>query len=110
MHNHYSGLEVAPFDELIPTQSNHSELEVRHGSMNEKTAVFGPYGSGIIPLQPEEKQPDQHKICGLRKVTFWLTLALIATIIVAIVGGSVGGMLLMHKSQVNEVGRANGVE
>ena len=110
MQTQYSGLEVAPSDGLIPQQPNHSELEVRHDPMNQKTSVLGPYGSEIIPLHHGEKCSHPHKICGLRKVTFWLTLALVATIIVAIVGGSVGGTLLTRKGQTDEVERLDSVE
>jgi hypothetical protein len=102
MQTQYSGLEVAPSDGLLPKQLNHSGLEVRHESMNEKAMVHGSYVSETIPLRHEAKLPNQHKICGLRRVTFWLTLALVATIIVAIVGGSVGTTLLLRKSQANE--------
>jgi hypothetical protein len=73
--------------------------------MNERAVVYGPYGSETSPLHHEGKRSNQHKICGLRKVTFWLTLALVAIIIVAIVGGSVGGTLLLHKSQADEIER-----
>jgi hypothetical protein len=76
--------------------------------MNEKAVVHEPYGSETIPLHHEEKRSNRHNICGLRKVTFWLTLALVATIIVAIVGGSVGGTLLLRKSQADEVERVGG--
>jgi hypothetical protein len=101
---------TTPSDGLIPQQPNHSELEVRHDPMNQKTSVLGPYGSEIIPLHHGEKCSHPHKICGLRKVTFWLTLALVATIIVAIVGGSVGGTLLTRKGQTDEVERLDSVE
>jgi hypothetical protein len=110
MQSQYSGLEVAPFDGLIPKVPKHSDLEVRHGSMSETTDTYGPDGSETTPLHHEEKRPNRHKICGLRKVTFWLTLALVATIIVAIVGGSVGGTLLLRRSQTNEAERVGGIE
>jgi hypothetical protein len=102
MQTHYFGLEVASFDGLIPKTPKHSDLEVRHGSMDETQEVFGPHDREVTSLL--------HKICGLRKVTFWLTLALAATIIVAIVGGSVGWTLLLQKSQANEAERIGGVE
>jgi hypothetical protein len=110
MQTSYSGLEVAPSDGLFPEEPNHSELEVRHGSMNEKAVVYGPYDSETIPLHHEEKSLDRHSICGLRRVTFWLTLALAVTVVIAIVGGSVGGTLLLRKSQTNDAERAGNVE
>jgi hypothetical protein len=110
MQTQYFGLEVAPFDGLIPKTPKHSDLEVRHGSMDATKEVFGPHDREVISLHHEEKSPSQHKICGLRKVTFCWTLALAATIIVAIVGGSVGWTLWLQKSQANEAERIGGVE
>lgn len=102
MQNQYPGLEVVPSDGLIPHHSKHSQLEVRHGPVDEKAVFSGLYGNETDPLHHGERTSITHKICGLRRATFWLTLALAVTIIVAIVGGSVGGTLLLRKSQAHE--------
>lgn len=44
------------------------------------------------------KNPEKEKtICGVRRPTFWLTLALVIVIIAAGVGGGVGGTLAVKK-------------
>lgn len=44
-----------------------------------------------------------HRICGLRKLTFWLSLALVAVIAMGIIGISVAGCLAAKwKSEAKE--------
>ncbi|KAI9844473.1 MAG: hypothetical protein M1837_005555 [Sclerophora amabilis] len=51
--------------------------------------------SGHLYYPPET--PDQG-ICGLRKRTFWLLIALVAVIVAAAVGGGVGGALANRRN------------
>ncbi|KAI9722683.1 MAG: hypothetical protein M1812_001614 [Candelaria pacifica] len=49
-------------------------------------------------IHNEEPPPPSRTICGLRPATFWLALALGAVIIIAAVGGGVGGSLAAKRS------------
>ena len=68
------------------------------------------YGSAIIPPHHEGQTSITHRICGLRKAMFWLTLSLAVTTIVAVFGGSLGGTLLLRRSQAKEADRENSGE
>lgn len=57
------------------------------------------------PAQPKEVAPKNrgHRPCGLRRLTFWLSLALVAVVVVGVTGTSVAGSLATKwKSEANE--------
>lgn len=55
---------------------------------------YPPTGSEAAGLKNSEKEKT---ICGVRRPTFWLTLALVIVIVAAGVGGGVGGTLAVKK-------------
>lgn len=67
--------------------------------------ALGPARWGITGSTQEEGseggRQDSKTICGLRRVTFWLTMALAGTIIIAaLVGGIVGALSASRKNEV----------
>lgn len=46
-----------------------------------------------------EKPTPKRRICGLRRPTFFLTVALLAVIVIAAVGGGVGGSLAVKNAK-----------
>ncbi|KAI1075655.1 hypothetical protein F5B20DRAFT_558911 [Whalleya microplaca] len=94
-------------------------MDHAHGSPDwskEATTTTQPYNSGLEvapnqpPLppptwdqpqtpQPLIPQPQERTICGLRRTTFILLVALIVVIIAAAVGGGVGGSLAVQNAR-----------
>lgn len=89
MSHGYSDLQVVPDQPSLEPAQAEKELATQQGT--EKPA-------GDIPAYQDINFPNRH-ICGLRRKTFWIVLA-IATVVViaAAVGGGVGGALSNRSS------------
>ena len=85
----HSGPEVAPSSDPIVNRPDYSDIEVvAHQPSKNRNGVDDPYAEKFL-----RKDGREGRICGLRKVTFWLSLALAVVIIAGAVGGGVGGAL-----------------
>lgn len=94
--------------EVYNTQPDHAGLQTKLDSAGLQPAQT--YGnSQYLPqdaLQAQQQQQYQgygveqpkHRICGLRRTTFWLVLVFAVVLVLAIVGGTVGGVLGSQKA------------
>lgn len=75
---------------------------VNHGvpyrSQPPPVARAGPENHQHHPNIRPGKRPQDPRICGLRKATFWLALALAVVVVVAAVVGGVGGSIAMNNA------------
>lgn len=80
----------------------HSELEVTPQpvvlpkSYHEAAPGYSP-GYYDAPMKPHEVK--EQRICGLRKTTFFLALALLLVILAAGIGGGVGGTMAVNNAK-----------
>lgn len=77
------------------THRGYSDLETGSQQFGKERDATAPVNT---PGQVLSEKDKGHRICGLRRVTFWLSLALVLVIIVAAVGGGVGGTLASNDS------------
>jgi hypothetical protein len=86
-----SGLEVVP-----------STKEPVLISTLDTTSKYPQGDVGILENVPNLQQyPEQQRlICGFRRTTFWLVVALVLVLIIGAVGGGVGGSIAAKKSNV----------
>ena len=73
---------------------------------------IGISGSGYSTSHPHEKayevQEPERKILGLRRTTFWLTVALVLVIVLAVaVGGGVGGTMCTNNHVESDTSKAD---
>lgn len=87
----------------------HSALEVSAPGQHQVTAADKfysdrPHTQEAVPPQyyhgsPEEEMKKERTICGFAVATFWLSLALVLVVIVAAVGGGVGGSMAVNNAK-----------
>jgi len=86
------GLEVADHQQYPPTPR----------STSSKQDHYYPHFSHLPPLPPITPLPSaapERRILGLRRKTFILSASLISVVIIAVISGSVGGVLSVKNAQ-----------
>ena len=86
----HGGLEVADLSVLHPAKRPINQEDFSYPQPSISSRV-GPEHLQQPPKVSQGKTQRKTTISGLRKPTFWLALALAVVIIVAAVGGGVGG-------------------
>lgn len=95
---HDTGLGVRPQDTGLEVQQSHSNLEV-NPTQNAQPAQ-GQWAHWNREAAYEETTlPSPKKIFGLARQTFWLLIALALVVIVAAVGGGVGGSIAVQNAR-----------
>ena len=81
----------------MASQNYHSGLEVAP----EPKPYVSPRSTATQPYYPPETGAGHHEktTCGVRRLTFWLMLALLFVILAAGIGGGVGGGSAVHNAK-----------
>lgn len=96
-HPDHEGLQLSDHSglHLVTSPVNH---EVPYRPQPPPLARAGPEIHQHHPKVRPGKPPRNTQICGLRKPTFWLALALAVVVIVAAVVGGVRGSIAMNNA------------
>jgi len=88
-----------PFpDRAVPTPQYHQEQPFQQQPFDKH---YNSYNTSP-PVPPEiahSKEDKQNKLLGLRKPTFFLSLALVCMVIVAAIAGGVGGSIAVENAR-----------
>jgi WSC domain len=111
VHEAMDGLQVHTTEKIVKSKESEKEPVSTVAAFSRESAPDErewaheqPRGPGFQPTLSRPvyaPHPERHRICGLRKTTFWLALALIAFIIAAAAGGAAGGVLASKKNKSN---------
>ena len=84
----YSPMVQQPYSS-VPGQQDQEQ----QGQVLQQSGASSPPDNGL------EKSTPERKIWGLRRSTFFLTVALLAVIVVAAIGGGVGGSIAVKNAK-----------
>ena len=101
----HSSPEVAPSDDPIVKRLSHSDLEI----LQHQTSHTSNHAEASHADKSFQQDGKGRRICGLRKVTFWLLLTLAVVLIGVGIGGGVGGALAGRTSKARD-GQTGSVE